>query len=177
MDRWSWPSAEPLDAPRLHLEPLRVDHAQAAAAALDDPGLHVFIGGSPASAEQLADRFRRQVLGHSQDGSQGWLNWMLRRRDTGQLVGTVQATLRRDGDSDRDGAVAAGLAWVVTTDQQGQGFAQEAAGAVVAWLRGSGVTRLECCIHPGNAPSIGVARALGLVATSEIIDGEVRWAG
>ena len=30
-------------------------------------------------------------------------------------------------------------------------------------------------IHPDNAPSQGVARALGLAPTTTVVDGEVRW--
>lgn len=32
-------------------------------------------------------------MGHSPDGSQRWLNWIARRRDDRQAVGTVQATV------------------------------------------------------------------------------------
>jgi len=70
-----------LSGPRLDLEPLRVEHAREMAALLDDPGLHAFIGGQPASLRELQERYRRQVTGSSPDGLQRWLNWVLRRRE------------------------------------------------------------------------------------------------
>ena len=60
---------------------------------LNDSALHSFIGGSPASVAELAERYARQVQGRSPDGSQQWLNWIVRRVDTGEAVGTVQATV------------------------------------------------------------------------------------
>ena len=169
--RTPWPAAEPLRSARLDLEPLRPDHADEAAPALDDAGLHAFTGGFPASADELRDRYARQVVGHSADGSEGWLNWVLRHRDDGALVGTVQATVRRAADGDRE----AELAWVVTTARQGTGLAGEAASAMAGWLRTTGVQRLVAHVHPDHAASAGVARGIGLHPTSTVVDGEVRW--
>ena len=42
-------------------------------------------------------------------------------------------------------------------------------------LREEGVTTVTAHIHPDNAPSESVARALGLAPTATIVDGEVRW--
>jgi len=167
----SWPGAPPLRSARLELEPLRPDHADEAAAVFADPALHAFTGGVPATAGQLRDRYVRQSVGHSPGGGEGWLNWMLRRRDDGALVGTVQATLRRDAH----GRTEAELAWVVATAHQGTGHAREAAAAVAEWLTGQGVARLVAHVHPAHAASIGVARAVGLHATTTVVDGEVRW--
>lgn len=167
----SWPAAQPIRSLRLELEPLRTSHADEAAATLADPALHAFTGGAPATAGQLRDRFARQTVGHSPDGGEGWLNWVLRRRDDGALVGTVQATLRRDGAGD----LGAELAWVVATAHQGAGLAREAASAMAGWLHGQGVRRLVAHVHPAHTASIGVARAIGLHATSTVVDGEVRW--
>lgn len=153
--------------------PLRVEDAEEAATAFSDVALHAFTGGAPAGAGELCRRYARQVVGHSPDGQQGWLNWSLRRRDDGRLVGTVQATLHRGAG----GALAAELAWVVATPDQGVGLAREAATAMAGWLREQGVDRLLASVHPGHAASMGVARALGLRPTAAVVDGEVRWAG
>ena len=147
-----WPEARALRTHRLTLEPLRVDHAEALAAALDDPGLHEFIGGSPATADELRSRYGFQVVGRSPDGSEGWLNWVIRRRDTGDAVGTVQATLRRTGP-----AVSADVASVVASPHQGRGLASEASAAMVAWLRDQGVEQVVALIHPDHTASAGVA--------------------
>ncbi len=117
-----------LESDRLVLEPLRVEHAEELAPVLDDPALHEFIGGRPASAARLRARFARQVAGRSPDGRERWLNWVVRLRASGAAVGTVQATVRRDA-----GQRYADLAWVIARAYQGQGLAKEAAGVMARW--------------------------------------------
>jgi RimJ/RimL family protein N-acetyltransferase len=167
-----WPRAEALPTQRLVLEPLRPDHARELAPLLADRALHAFTGGQPADEDELRARFARQAAGHSPDGSQGWLNWVARDRATRAPVGTVQATIT----DDEDGRTAA-LAWVVATSRQGEGLATEAARAARDCLLDRGVTRFVAHIHPDHAASAGVARRLGLAATGERSDGEVRWVG
>jgi hypothetical protein len=72
-----------LQSDRLVLEPLRVEHADELAPVLDDPALHEFIGGRPATLDELRRRFARQVKGRSPDGRDEWLNWTVRVRVTG----------------------------------------------------------------------------------------------
>ena len=172
-----WPDTEQLHSDRLLLEPLRRDHADQAFPLLDDPRLHTFTGGAPDTREQLAARFARQVLGSSPDGQHGWLNWMLRHRDGGPLVGTVQATLTRVEDQTVGdaGTPEAELAWVVGHDHQGNGYATEAAAAVVAWLTARGTRRISAHIHPDHLASAAVARRLGLHPTDRVVDGELLW--
>jgi RimJ/RimL family protein N-acetyltransferase len=160
--------AETVSTERLDLEPLRISHAAEAARAFADERLHTFTGGSPADEAALRDRYVRQLRGSSTDGHATWLNWMVRRRDTRELVGTVQATVT---------AEAADLAWVVSVPHQGSGFAREAADAMAGWLRGRGVSRFTAHVHPGHAASAAVARALGMARTDVVVDGEVRWTG
>ncbi|KJY35466.1 acetyltransferase [Streptomyces sp. NRRL S-444] len=166
-----WPVADRLTTPRLSLEPLRTEHASEAFPLFDDARLHTWTGGEPSSLEELRARYARQAAGRSPDGSQGWLNWMLRRTEDGLLVGTVQATLYRTGD----GGVEASLAWVTGVEHQGKGYAREGALAMAAWLRTREVSALAASIHPDHAASAGVARALGLTASGTLVDGETRW--
>jgi RimJ/RimL family protein N-acetyltransferase len=161
-------AAEPVSTARLELEPLRISHAAEAARAFADERLHTFTGGSPADEAALRDRYARQLRGHSPDGDATWLNWMVRRRDTRELVGTVQATVT---------AEAADVAWVVSVPHQGSGFAREAAGAMTGWLRDRGVRRFTAHVHPDHAASSAVARGLGLLPTDVVVDGEICWTG
>jgi RimJ/RimL family protein N-acetyltransferase len=165
-----WPVAEPIRSARVELEPLRAGHAGELAGVLDDPRLHEFTGGRPATVDELRDRYARQVAGRSPDGRQGWLNWVVRRRDTGEPVGTVQATLVRAG-----GRTTAELAWVVAVGQQGRGYAREAALAMSGWLARQGVTALAAHVHPDHRASAAVARRLGMRPTPTVVDGETRW--
>jgi len=165
-----WPAAPALDGLRLRLEPLRVEHAQEMAVLLNDHGLHGFIGGEPATARELQERYRRQVVGCSSDGLQRWCNWVVRRLDDARPVGTMQATVTHDA-----GLVTAEVAWVIASTHQGRGYAREAADVMVAWLRRQGAERIVAHVHPQHEASAAVARALGLVSTTTRADGEICW--
>ncbi|WP_282696432.1 GNAT family N-acetyltransferase [Streptomyces sp. CC208A] len=149
---------------RLELVPLEVGHAEEMTVVLGDSALHAFIGGTPESFEELRARYVRWAAGAPEAGTT-WCNWVIRARDEGRLVGTVQATVA-DG--------VAEVAWVVGVAWQGRGYASEAARALVGWLRPR-VRTVVACIHPDHAASAAVARAAGLVPTHEVCDGEVRW--
>ncbi|MBF4618060.1 GNAT family N-acetyltransferase [Clavibacter sp. VKM Ac-2873] len=156
---------------RFALEPLVVAHAREMVGVLADPALYRFTGGEPPSPAALEVRFARQAAGRSPDGSARWLVWILRERASGRAAGFVQATVTGvDG-----GARVAEVAWLVGTASQGSGAAAECAAAMVAWLREDGVGVVRAHIHPDHAASAAVARRLGLAATDERVDGEVRW--
>ncbi len=157
-----------LTTERLLLEPLTPSHADEMAAVLDDPALHTYVGGEPVSAVELHERYVRQARRRSPDGLQTWCNWIIRDRTSLAAVGYVQATITDATDS-------ADVAWVVGSPFQGRGHAREAAKAMVAWLRKSGVNRVTAHVHPDHVASSAVARAAGLTETSTVIDGEVRW--
>ena len=165
-----WPTAETIETVRLTLEPMRVEHAGEMADVLADPRLYEYVGGTPPSAAQLGTRYALQVAGHSPDGRHRWLNWVVRERATGAAVGTVQATVNIV-----DAPKEAEIAWVIGTAYQRRGYATEAAGAMVAWLRSQGTATVIAHIHPGHEASMGVARHLGLTATDVIEGGETRW--
>ena len=165
-----WPDAVALAGPRVRLEPLAVDHAEEMAPLLDDPDLHRFTGGRPATTEQLRDRYRSQVAGRSADGRQRWCNWIVRRPHDGRAVGTVQATIHDEADR-----LVAEVAWVIGSAHQRNGYACEATQAMVAWLLDCGADRIIAHIHPRHEASMAVARVVGLSATTTTVDGEVRW--
>jgi RimJ/RimL family protein N-acetyltransferase len=165
-----WPRAESTDTGRLTLEPLCVEHAEEIAPVFDDASLHEYIGGQPETVERLRGRYARLAAGQSPDGQQGWLNWIIRHRETGDVVGTVQATL-----DETSGQRSAEIAWVIASPFQRQGYAKEAADGMVAWLREHGVSVFVAHIHPKHGASIAVARHLGLTATEASLDGETRW--
>lgn len=82
----------------------------------------------------------------------------------------MQATLYGTGSQ-----VSAQVAWVIAVAQQGNGYAKEAAAAMVCWLGEHGVDSFVACVHPEHAASVAVARHLGLIATGAREDGEIRW--
>jgi RimJ/RimL family protein N-acetyltransferase len=164
--------ASPLTTDRLILEPLRVDHAEEMAIVLDDIALHAFIGGEPAGVDELRHRYTVQVRGHSDDDTEHWLNWIVRRIDDDRAIGFVQATVTGPQDD-----LAAETAWVIGVSDQGRGYAVEAAGEMLWWLRAHGVLTVIAHVHPEHLASGAVARRLGLHPTAAIVDGEVRWLG
>jgi RimJ/RimL family protein N-acetyltransferase len=172
---WARLTAPALASQRLDLEPLTVGHAAEAALVFDDARLHTYMGSVPATVDELRSRFRRQSPGRSPDGSQDWLNWMIRDRASDALAGTVQATVHHAGEHHDGRRLLAEVAWVVTTPFQGQGVATEAATVMIDWLSRSGVDGIIAHVHPDNQASIGVARNLGLHPSDVTQDDEVRW--
>jgi RimJ/RimL family protein N-acetyltransferase len=156
---------------RLGIEPLYEAHAAELAPVLDDPALHEFTGGTPVSPAALAARYARLAVRHSPGGDQLWGNWAIRVRGTGLAVGTLQATLPAGGPA----AGPAEVAWVMARAAQGRGYAKEAARSLVDRLHKAGWSVIAH-IHPGHLASQGVARAAGLAPTSDVQDGEIRWA-
>lgn len=152
---------------RLSLEPLEIEDAEEMAVVLGDERLHEFIGGSPLTPAELRDRYARLVAGSS-DSDEVWLNWIVRRGGDSQPVGTVQATVTNSGQT-------AYVAWVIGVDWQNQGFASEAARALVDWLRQNGARDIRANVHPDHRASAAVAAQAGLEPTDELVDGEQVW--
>ena len=158
----------PIESDRLALVELDLDDAVEMAGVLADDALYAFTGGRPPTVATLRKTYARLSRGHSADGRQEWRNWIVRIRTDKRAIGTVQATIV-------DAGRTASIAWIIGTAWQGQGFATEAAQAVVRWLDAHGVSTIRASIHPDHAASAAVAARAGLHPTDEIIDGERVW--
>lgn len=154
---------------RLSMTPLRAADADEMVAVLDDERLHEFTGGRPATLPELRDRYTQLEAG-SPYPDELWLNWIARLRRELNAIGIVQATVRA-----RECQRKAYVAWVIGTAWQNQGFASEAAGALVAWLRGWGIRDIRAHIHPAHRGSEQVALRAGLEPSDEIVEGERVW--
>lgn len=166
----SWPQSERVVSARLYLDPLSVEHAREMREVLSNPSIYEYTGGEPPSLEQLSLRYAAQSVGHSEDGTQGWFNWIVRLRASDDPIGFVQATVEHNGTES-----VADIAWVISPVHQGQGLASEATSAMTGWLRSTGVNGFAAFVHPDHRASISVAKKQGLHPTSLIEDGEVRW--
>ena len=80
---------------RLLLVPLRPEDADEMVDVLADPRRHQFIGGHPATLEELRARYARLTAG-SPRLEEVWRNWIVRRRADSRPVGTVSAGLTAD---------------------------------------------------------------------------------
>lgn len=150
----------------LRLDPLRVGDATEMTGVLADPALYTVIGGRPPTPAELTDQYARQVVGVSADGTEEWLNWVV--RVDGRATGYVQATVH--------GGERAVVAWVIGTRWQRRGIATAAARAMLAELAARGVARVEAYIEPGHRPSELVAERVGFTPTGALdSDGEQRW--
>ncbi len=153
---------------RLSLLPIVAEHAPLLFGVLADPALHAFTGGEPpASVEALRARFTHWERRRSPDGSELWFNWLVLEQAGGTAIGYVQTTVRNPSIAD--------VAWVIGAPWQRQGYATEAAAAVVRWLEGLSVTHVRACIAPAHTASERVAERVGLSLTSAWEDGEQVW--
>jgi RimJ/RimL family protein N-acetyltransferase len=155
---------------RLTLSAITVGDADEMVGVLSDDRLHEFIGGSPAALDELRQRYRDLVAG-SNEPSEIWLNWIVRRKHDQVAVGTMQATI----STTAEGRPSADVAWVIGTAWQSQGFGSEAARSLVDWLRSQGVDDITANIHPDHHASAIVASRVGLQPTNEQHSGETVW--
>jgi [ribosomal protein S5]-alanine N-acetyltransferase len=154
-------SARPLRAvitPRLVIEPLRAEHAEAMFEVLGDPALYEFENGPPESVEALAQRYALLESRQSRDGREAWLNWVIRLPD-GALAGYVQATVLPSG--------AAYVAYELTSRHWRQGLGSAAVSAMMGELAGHhGVTLFVAVLKARNVRSLGLLRKLGFLDAS-----------
>ena len=136
------------------LEPQLALHAAELYAVISDPALYEFIDAKePASEEALRQRLLRLESRLSADGTEHWLNWIV-RNSAGDLVGYVQATVTPDH--------AAEIAYVLGRKHWRRGYASAACEAMIEELRSSyGVTRLTATLDPANAASVTLLKKLG----------------
>ena len=78
------------------LEPQVVAHSKEMFSVLSDPAIYEFENSPPISAAWLSERFARLESRTSGDGSEQWLNWVI-RVPSGALAGYTQATVQADG--------------------------------------------------------------------------------
>jgi len=139
---------------RLRVEPLTTGHADVMYPLLLDERIYVYLSEEPpASADALRKRYELLSSGRSPDGSDHWLNWILLDRGTEQPIGSLQATVRANGCS---------VAYVLNPRFWGQGYATEAARAVITHLFNSfEIPAVTAEIHPRNAASRRLVERLG----------------
>jgi RimJ/RimL family protein N-acetyltransferase len=123
-----------------------------------DPAVVRYIGGAPATAEEVWARLIRysglwSLLGYG--------FWLVSDTDSGAFLGEAGlADFRRGLSPTFDSSPEAGWAFVPTA--HGKGFAAEAVTAILSWadetLR---APRTVCMIDPGNARSLTLAGKLG----------------
>ena len=94
-----------------------------------------------------------------------WLTRLLVRRADAKVVGHITFHAPPDGRPGR-------LGYTVYEPYRRQGYASEAAGAMMAWAVPRGARRFVLSISPDNAPSLALAERMGFTRTGSQIDEE-----
>src|SRR3569623_3641454 len=147
-----------LETERLRLRPYSPADFDDYARMWSDPQVVKFIGGVPFTREQSWTRFLRQ-LGMWQ--AMGFGFWVLEHKASGAFAGEGGFhEVRRALQPSIEGSMEAG--WGLTAPMQGQGLAEEAMRAAVAWASAHGVGDwLTAIIDLENGASRRVAAKLG----------------
>lgn len=137
------------------LEPLVEDHAAEMFEVLSDPAIYEFENGPPPSAEWLTTRYRALEKRGPQEGSELWLNWVIRLPE-GSLAGYVQATVMPAG--------VACLACELNSRHWQQGIGRRAVLAMLEELNSFyGVTTYIAVLKAMNFRSKALLNSLGFV--------------
>lgn len=130
------------------------EHAEETFSVLGDPLIYEFENEAPSSVEWLEERYRKLETRQSADGSEQWLNWVVRIRGGG-LIGYVQATVFPDGN--------ALVAYEFNSAYWGRGLAREAVEALLHELAQSyGVTAAGAVYKRSNFRSRRLLDRLGM---------------
>jgi len=158
----SAPTMRVLSVDGLVLEPQVAAHADEMFAVLSDPAIYEFENAPPQSLEWLRARFARLETRRSRDGSEQWLNWVIRVPGDlpgGRLIGYVQATVRSDG--------SAGIAYELASAYWGRGLATRAVNAMIDVLVAHyGVRELDAIAVRRNQRSLRLLERLGFEIAS-----------
>lgn len=145
---------------RLTLEPQIAAHADAMFIVLSDPAIYEYESQAPTSVEGLRERFQALESRQSRDGSQQWLNWVI-RLPTSELIGYTQATLYRDG--------RAAIAYELHSAYWGRGLASAAVRAVIAHLGAHyPVQIVSAVLKKENQRSMRLLQRLGFSLASPV---------
>lgn len=155
---------ERVETPRLVLERLRAEHADERAELLQDPRVArtLSAGGGPPSDAEIRSAL---VTKDAHWERMGFGLWLVRERDSGQMLG--QGGLQ---SSFVGGADEVEAAWAIVPDHWGQGLATELARAAVQVAFGElALPEIVAFALPENHASRRVMNKTGFVFEREIV--------
>jgi ribosomal-protein-alanine N-acetyltransferase len=151
---------------RLVLEPQLSAHADEMFAVLGDPAIYEYENEPPPSLEWLRERFARLESRTSADGSQQWLNWVI-RLPASVAIGYAQATVHADGRAE--------IAYVLASRHWGRGLASEAVRAMLGELVAHhGARTFSAVLKRANRRSLRLLERLGFAPASPGLVARVR---
>jgi len=138
----------------MRLEPLCESHAAELFNIFSEARMYRFVRQEPpATPAILARRFALLETRRSPDGTEAWLNWVLRSKSDSVCLGCVQVTIRGDH--------RAQLAYELGVPYWGRGFATEACSRVVKALFDDGISEVWAELDTRNVASMRLLERLG----------------
>ena len=128
-------------------------HAHEMFRVLGDPAIYEFESEPPRSEEWLARRYELLERRSSSDGTERWLNWVV-RLPSGELAGYVQATVLASG--------ASHVAYELNSRYWRQGIGSSAVGAMLEELSSTyAVHTFVAILKTANYRSMALLKRLG----------------
>jgi RimJ/RimL family protein N-acetyltransferase len=148
-----------LTTARLWIRPFTLD---------DVPDATAAVGLLRDSDERNREWIARLGVEHQRE--HGYAYWQCRDKGTGQLLGFCGW---REHDSGTSLGLGTSLGYAFAEPIRGNGYAKEAAGAVVAWgLANIGAERLYASVRPPNPASCKVVEHAGMTLVREYVDAD-----
>ena len=124
--------------------------------------------------DTAVERFLNHRLGQlRQDPDvQRWLARAIVRREGERLMVGNVGFHGEPGVNAAYAADAVEIGYGVRPEHRRQGYATEAAEALIAWARTQGIAHFVASVAPDNEPSLAIIRKLGFVRTGKHIDPE-----
>ena len=145
--------------PNVNLEPRWIAHAEELFPIFAEAKLYQFIDGAPpASVEELRRFLSRSESRKSPDGSEHWLNWVV-RNSSGQAVGFVQATVAANLETN--------IAYTIGSKFWGKGYALQAVTLMLSKVAAEyQVKQFFVVAEKQNVRSVRLAEKLGFLLAS-----------
>lgn len=153
-----------LETERLTLRHLEPDDLVPLFALYRDPEMRRYFPDGTRTLEETREELEWFLHGHPRHPELGL--WATVERATGSFLGRcglLPWTI--------DGVPEVELAYMIDKARWGEGFATEAAHAIVRYAHATlGLRRLVCLVMPGNAASVRVATKVGMTFERDYVD-------
>ena len=142
---------------RLLTEPLTAAHAAELFAALDHPEVGTYLGGPDVTTvDAMVERIAHLAAGPGPAWpDEKWWNFVVRRADSGDVIGRIEATTYGDWGE---------VAYVFGPASWGAGYATEAMHWLIEFAQAQEAVDLWAAVHPLNDRSIRLLTRLGFTA-------------